>query len=91
MVRVDTADIAMIAAWLEMPEDVFIAKFTRLRPSRNGLALAEKPDGACVFLEGTNNCLIQPVKPRQCAGFPNAWTFDGWRNLCQAVETPLFT
>ena len=43
-------------------------------------------DGACIFLEGVNTCLIQPVKPEQCRGFPNAWNFPGWRDMCEAVE-----
>jgi uncharacterized protein len=88
MVRVDTGDITAIAAWLGIPEKDFIEKFTRLRPSREGLALVENPDGTCVFLEGANHCLIEPVKPRQCAGFPNTWSFDGCQDLCQAVLTP---
>ena len=42
-------------------------------------------DGACIFLEG-QDCKIQPVKPQQCRGFPNAWNFPGWREVCEATE-----
>ena len=67
-----------------MSEWDFIQRYTRLRPNRHGLGLTEKPDGACVFLEG-KDCGIQPVKPEQCKGFPNTWNFPGWREVCEAI------
>lgn len=79
------ADITAISNFLGMDELVFIERHTRLRPKRDGLALIEKPNGECVFLEGID-CQIQPVKPHQCAGFPNAWNFPGWRDVCEAIE-----
>ena len=39
----------------------FIQQFTRLAGDRRGLALQEKPNGECVFLDG-NDCAVQPVK-----------------------------
>ena len=36
------------------------------------------------MLDG-NACRIHPVKPAQCAGFPNKWNFPGWRQVCEAV------
>jgi Fe-S-cluster containining protein len=84
-VKVSGGDIAAIATFLGMDERAFIEKFTRLRPSRDGLALIDQPDGACVFLEG-RDCRIQPVKPHQCSGFPNTWNFPGWREVCEAIE-----
>ncbi len=52
--------------------------------------LHSRPNGACIFLDGCNVCCIQPVKPVQCVGFPNAWRFPGWRAECEAIEiTPL--
>jgi Fe-S-cluster containining protein len=85
------ADITAIAGFLGMDELAFIADYTRLRPKRDGLALIEKPNGECVFLEGVNHCRIQAVKPHQCGGFPNAWNFPGWRDVCEAipVEPPV--
>lgn len=87
-VKLTDADIRAISAWLEMDESEFIERFTRLQASRRGLALTEKPNGECVFLEG-RDCRIQPVKPRQCRGFPNEWNFPGWREVCEAVPIPI--
>jgi Fe-S-cluster containining protein len=83
-VRVGDDEIAAIAGFLGVDEHEFIQRFTRLRPQRDGLALIEKENHQCVFLNG-RDCAIQPVKPRQCAGFPNTWSFPGWRDVCEAV------
>jgi uncharacterized protein len=83
-VRVGEDEIAAIAGFLGVDEYEFIQRFTRLRPQRDGLALIEKENHECIFLEG-RDCTIQPVKPRQCAGFPNTWNFPGWREVCEAV------
>ena len=87
LVKLADPEIAAIAGYLEMTERDFIGRYTRLRPNRDGLALADQPDGACIFLEG-RDCRIQPVKPAQCRGFPNEWNFPGWRDVCEAVEIP---
>ncbi len=80
-----TADeIAAIARHVGVAEDDFIQRFTRLRPNRDGLALLDKANGECAFLEG-HDCAIQAVKPGQCRGFPNTWNFPGWRDSCEAV------
>lgn len=84
-VRLNDADITAISNFLGMDERVFIDRYTRLRPRRDGLALIDKPNGECVFLDGID-CTIQPVKPHQCSGFPNAWNFPGWRDVCEAIE-----
>lgn len=83
--KLTDADITAVAAFLGIEERGFIQEFTRLRPSRDGLALTDQPDGACIFLDG-RDCRIQPVKPAQCGGFPNTWNFPGWREACEAVE-----
>jgi Fe-S-cluster containining protein len=87
-VKLTDSDIAAISEFLGIPEHDFIQKYTRLRLHRNGLALIDHPDGACIFLEG-HNCRVQPVKPIQCRGFPNVWNFPGWRDVCEAIEIPL--
>lgn len=82
-VPVGEAEITAMAAWLGLSEQEFIDRYTRLRPQRDGLALVDKPNGECVFLHG-RDCVVQPVKPRHCKGFPNEWNFPGWRERCEA-------
>jgi len=84
-VKVSESDIAAISAHLGVSEPDFIESFTRLRPTRDGLALTDQTDGACIFLDG-RDCRIQAVKPAQCSGFPNTWNFPGWRDVCEAAE-----
>jgi Fe-S-cluster containining protein len=83
-VKVGEAELAAMAALLGMEEWAFIQKFTRLRPQRDGLALLDKENGECIFLEG-RDCVVQDAKPIQCKGFPNTWNFPGWRSSCEAV------
>lgn len=83
-VKVSEAEIAEIAVFLGLDENDFIQRFTRLRQQRDGLALIDKPNGECFFLEG-NSCAINEVKPQQCRDFPNNWNFPGWRQVCEAV------
>jgi|SRR3984893_3669126 len=84
-VRLTNDDITRIATYLKQSEFRFIQTYTRLRPHRDGLALQDRGDGSCVFLDG-QSCAIHPVKPAQCAGFPNGWRFPGWRSVCEAIE-----
>jgi Fe-S-cluster containining protein len=83
-VRLEDSEIPRIAAFLDLTEQEFIHRYTRLRTNRQGLSLIEKADHECIMLDG-NACRIHPVKPDQCAGFPNHWNFPGWREICQAV------
>jgi len=85
-VVVTEPEIAAIAAHLRIAEDAFIQEYTRLRPQRDGLALIDKPNGECHFLDG-RDCAIQEVKPAQCRAFPNQWHFPGWREVCEARPT----
>ena len=77
-------EIARMAAFKQMSEHEFIQKYTRLRQDRSGLALQEKPNGECVFLDG-HDCSVQPVKPQQCRDFPNLWNFPGFEKQCRAI------
>lgn len=94
LVKVGEDEIAAIASHLGLSEEAFIQRFTRLRTERDGLALIDKGLGAtgesynheCIFLDG-RDCAIQPVKPIQCAGFPNTWNFPAWREVCEAVPS----
>ena len=79
-------EIAAIASFVGLTEDVFVERHTRLRPDRRGLSLLERDDHSCAWLEG-KDCGLQAVKPRQCRAFPNDWNFPGWREKCDAVPT----
>ncbi len=83
-VRLEEEDIPRIAAFLGLDERNFIDRYTRLRTNRQGLSLIEKDNHECVMLDG-DSCIIHPVKPGQCEGFPNKWNFPGWREICHAV------
>ncbi len=85
-VNVTASEVVAIADFLGMEEEDFIQNCTRLNSKRSGLSIIDKPNGECLFLEGVNVCRIQSVKPHQCSGFPNSWSFPGWREVCEAVE-----
>ncbi len=83
-VRLTDAEISRLAAFKQMSEFDFIQKFLHLRHDRQGLALQNKPNGECIFLDG-DNCAVQPVKPQQCRDFPNLWNFPGFEKVCHAI------
>lgn len=83
-VKLDDTEIARLAGFLGLGEYDFIQRYTRLRPDRCGLSLQDKPDGACIFLEG-RDCAVQAVKPQQCRDFPNGWNFAGFEKICRAI------
>lgn len=87
-VRLEYGEIPRIAGFLGLGEDEFIGKYTRLRTNRQGLSLVEKDNHECIMLEG-DSCIIHPVKPGQCEGFPNKWNFPGWRDVCHAIPVPM--
>jgi Fe-S-cluster containining protein len=88
-VKVTEPEINQIAAFLGLDVNDFIQRYTRLRQQRDGLALIDKGNGECFFLEG-NDCVINEVKPQQCRDFPNNWSFPGWRQVCEAVPELVF-
>jgi Fe-S-cluster containining protein len=83
-VRITETEIPRIAAHLGLEEADFIERFTRLTPQRNGLALIDKPNGECFYLQNTE-CRLQAAKPAQCLGFPNTWNTPGWEKTCRAI------
>ena len=83
-VRLTDEEIPRIAEFLQLKVGEFIQTHTRLRFDRQGLALQEQADGACVFLKD-NLCVIQPVKPQQCRDFPNLWKYPGSEKYCRAI------
>jgi len=86
LVRLADDEIDRIAEHLGLNVREFIERFTRLASDRRGLVLTDRADGACVFLRGPNECMIYPVRPEQCRGFPNAWNFPGFRKECQCID-----
>lgn len=87
-VRLEEEEIPRIAAFMELTEQEFLDRYTRLRTNRQGLSLIEKENHECIMLDG-NSCRIHPVKPSQCAGFPNKWNFPGWQQVCEAMAIPM--
>jgi Fe-S-cluster containining protein len=83
-VRVAEAEIVRLSAYLGVCEHDFIQQYARLRDDRLGLALMDKPDGGCIFLDG-HECLVQPVKPQQCRDFPHLWRHPDFERNCHAI------
>ena len=67
-----------------MSEFDFIQRFTRLTGNRRGLALMDKANGECIFLDG-DDCAVQPVEPLQGRAFPNPSNFPGFETICKAL------
>ena len=82
--RLTEAEITRLAQFKGLSQFDFIQEFTRLTEDRRGLALKDKPNGECVFLDG-NDCSVQSVKPQQCRDFPNLWNFPGFEKVCHAI------
>ena len=84
-VRLSDPEITRLSAHLALTEFDFIQRFTRLRLDRQGLALQDQADGACIFLVD-GQCRVQAVKPQQCREFPNLWNFPGFEKICRAIS-----
>jgi Fe-S-cluster containining protein len=78
------AEISRLAAFKGLSEYDFIQQYTRLTKDRRGLALKDKENGECIFLEN-DACAVQAVKPQQCRDFPNLWNFPGFEKVCHAI------
>jgi Fe-S-cluster containining protein len=65
-------DITVLAEQLALSEEQFISRHTRLAFNRIQLALNERADGSCIFLE-KNRCSVYAARPRQCRSFPFEW------------------
>ena len=75
-VLLDDDDIADLASGMGLPEPEFIAKFTQLARNRHQLSLVNRPDGACIFLDG-DRCRVYDHRPEQCRTFPHDWSVPG--------------
>jgi Fe-S-cluster containining protein len=88
-VRLREGEAEAIATHLSLEVGTFTEHYTRLREDRRGLSLCERPDGACVFLEGPPACCrIQAAKPQQCLEFPARWRYTDLEKVCPASRRP---
>jgi len=83
LVRITEAETSAMAAFLNLDAGAFAAAYTRLHPDRKGLALNDKENGECIFLDN-GRCAVQTVKPQQCRDFPNLWKHPDMAAQCQA-------
>lgn len=84
LVKIREEEIGAMARLLGVSDWDFIQTYTEVRPQKDGLALKNRENGECIFLDG-RDCRVQLAKPVQCQGFPNTWNFPGWREVCEAV------
>lgn len=82
-VKLTENEITRMSAHLTISESEFIQRYTRINLDRSGLALVDKGNGECIFLQG-NSCRVNDVKPQQCRNFPNLWNFPGFQKICRA-------
>jgi len=87
VVRVGEREIERIADFLDLDVSEFIETYTRLADEKNGLVLLDAKADRCVFLDSRNQCLINPVKPDQCRGFPHQWNYPGFKEVCSAFSS----
>ena len=86
-VRLAAGEAERIASFLGLPVYAFTERYSRVTGDRRGLSLIEQADGACVFLTTAGTCAIHAVKPAQCVGFPNEWSFEGFERFCRSQVT----
>jgi Fe-S-cluster containining protein len=82
-VRLQAGEIESLAAATGLTADAFLERYTRLTRDRRGLTLTDRADGACIFLDASNACLIQHAKPRQCRDYPSRWRSDSLDAACE--------
>ncbi len=70
------ADILQLALFLKSTVQDVVDRYTVLARNRAGLSLADRPDGACIFLRG-NVCSVYHARPAQCREFNERWTVRG--------------
>jgi hypothetical protein len=76
----------LIAGYQGMDILRFIKECARLTKDRICLSLNENEDGSCIFLAADNTCAIDEVKPQQCRDFPGSWRYEGYENVCGALN-----
>lgn len=68
-VTVDDAEVAALAAYVELTIEEFRRRHTRIMPDGTE-SLREKPNWDCVFWSPRHGCLVYPARPTQCRTWP---------------------
>lgn len=84
-VWVNKAEIAAMAASLDLEVETFSQRYVRLVGIRK--SLIEFANGDCVFFDGASRkCQVYQVRPRQCGTWPfwtsNLRTPESWDEMC---------
>ncbi len=92
IVRIRAEEIGRIAGFLGLTVDGFRGCHTRApgdpeQAAAGDLWALDKPgpDRECIFLED-NRCVIHPVKPVQCIGFPLKWRTPDVMDYCEGMR-----
>ncbi|HRR32622.1 MAG TPA: YkgJ family cysteine cluster protein [Kiritimatiellia bacterium] len=85
-VALESRETEAIADFLGLDVYAFTEAYTHLTWNRRDLSLIEREDGGCIFLEPDNSCRIQPVKPKQCRGFPSLWHTPALVKTCAGLS-----
>lgn len=91
-VRITPEEAAKVAEFLGLNLEAFLADYTRTPEIEKHAQAGDywlidrfEPEQACVFLEA-NGCLIQPVKPVHCQGFPLRWRTPNAQAYCKGLQ-----
>lgn len=84
-VRLTEEDIKRISNYLKISEEAFINQYTTVAPDRLSLILKDTNGHDCCLLT-ENGCLIHPVKPEQCKGFPDKWISPELASICEGMK-----
>ncbi|MEE8453004.1 MAG: YkgJ family cysteine cluster protein [Thermoguttaceae bacterium] len=84
-VWINKAEIAAMAASLDLDVETFSRKYVRLVGIRK--SLIEFASGDCVFFDNASReCRVYEVRPRQCRAWPfwtsNLRTPESWDEMC---------
>jgi Fe-S-cluster containining protein len=83
-------DIARAAAYLELSEAEFLARYAVQQGDSWILRDQEDAAQSCIFLfeddKGLAGCRIHGAKPTQCAGFPFEWRPRDAADFCEGIR-----